>query len=773
MKSERTIEWQFGGWSGLPLWLDWSLWALLVVGGIALLAWLYRDTLAALTWRQRAVFAFLRSGFLVCLLLCLAGPTRVIRVYDTDQDARPLAVIVDRSDSMSISDLQGTTRLARALRVWKKVESDALHTFPGLSFFRFSSSFHSAPDLESAATAPESGTGETRLFASLGQALKNAPAGGYSGIATLTDGLDTTEATEENLISQAVQSHTPLYFAVGQNQQVAPDSLLMRELAVPAQVLRRSRFNVTVLVEGYTRRERDVPVSLTADGQPATKASLHLHAGTNLIPWTVPVEAGETGLLHLAGQVGEGADAESIAATIPVVGQDKLSILFYQGTLDWSFRFITSALRRDPSFSVTGLLNPQLNMTQIVTTDGAPTLTEMPGDEDKLKPFQIVVLSNVVGDQLSKDQQSALIAYVRNGGGLLFLLSDTEMARTFSGTDLESVLPVIFEAEPKQVDHNDSLEQFQELMHSIGGVDPEREEAFADDALNQPPPVPLQNFALPAEHQASQISDLFGGTLHAVPQFVSYAHVHGIKAGGEVLAVHPQDKTDTGESRALLVTQRFGQGQVTTLLTDALWRWRMALPSTSHDPEIFWQQLFFALAPLPNGAAGMRFGEQPFHASLQENCSFRIDEVKGTVAPTISAISPSGVWQNVPTNADASPGSWSFQFKPSEAGKWRVHAQDDQGASMETLLRVANASHAAELSGLPSDVDGLRRLAEATGGSLLNDGVPENWSASHTADLTSLISKHSEALWNTWWVLLAGLGFYVTELVWRRFAKLL
>ena len=92
---------------------------------------------------------------------------------------------------------------------------------------------------------------------------------------------------------------------------------------------------------------------------------------------------------------------------------------------------------------------------------------------------------------------------------------------------------------------------------------------------------------------------------------------------------------------------------------------------------------------------------------------------------------------------------------------------------METWLRVSTGSHGQELSGLPPDTDGLRKLAMATGGNLLDDGVPDNWSASTTANLTTLISKRSEPLWDTWIVLLIGLGFYATELIWRRRLKLL
>ncbi len=776
MISNHTIEWQFGGWEAFPPWAGWGILLLLAMGGVALSAWFYRDTLRALTWRQSLIFATLRSGFYLSLLVCLAGPAQVERIYDQGQDSRPLAVVIDRSQSMSVADSRGLTRLADALRVWKDVEGNAVHAFSSFHYFRFDKTLQSAPDLENAIKGTDSDGNETHLYDSLNQVLKDAPPGGYGGIVSLTDGLDTTNVTSEELATRALQNHSPLYFCAGQTKQVPAESLLVREISVPGQVPRKTRFSTTILVEAHAIADHDVPLVLTEEGRTVAQTSIRLHQGPNLVPWTVPLEAGEPGLIHLACCLGEGAEQESTAATIPVVGEDKAHILFYQGSLDWSFRFINSALNRDPNFVITGLFNPGLNMAQIVAPAGQPSLSELPAAVDKLNPYQVVVLSNAFGDELTSEQQAALLGYVHRGGGLLFLISDTRMAQTFSGTDLESVLPVIFEAPPRPNDHDNSLQQFQEMMHSIGGSNPDQETTFTDEALNQPQPDPLQPFVLPADHTSSTATALFGGAdgsaaLPAMPQFISYAQVHGVKAGAEILAIHPQDKTAANAPRALIVTQRYGQGRVTAFLTDSLWRWRMSLPSTSHAPEIFWQQLFLSLVHRESGTQGLRFGAQPFSSSLGQACAFRLDNATG--APVISTIAPSGASQPVTVQAAAQPGSWSFKLNPNEAGKWRVRAQDDRGAMVETLLRVSHVSHAVELSGLPPDVEGLRRLAQSTGGSLLNDGAPDSWSVAAAPNLNSLVGKHSRPLWNNWWVLLLGLGLYVTELIGRRFAKLL
>ena len=729
----------------------------------------YRHTLRALTRRQRIIFVALRSGFFLCLLLCLAGPARVERVYDSSQDSRPLAILVDRSESMIQPDARGATRLSSAVRVWKKVEADAIHSFPGLRYFRFSESPEAATDLAGAVTGPESGT-NTHLYDSLSNLMKEAPSGGYGGIVCLTDGLDTTEATPEECISRSLQNHCPLYFCVGQGQSAPKETLLVRELDVPEQVLRQSQFTAQVVVEAHTRQARDVPVSLWMDDHSIADTRLHLHAGANLIPWTVPVDSAEPGLLHLECRLGEGAENETIAAAVRVVPQEKIHILFYQGSLDWSYRFINQAVENDSSFALTGLFNPDLSVTrEIASSSQDPNLTELPEKAEDLQPFQIVVLSNVFADQMSAAQQTALTDYVKGGGGVLFMVSDTKMAATFAGTTLESMMPVIFEAPTPEDQGARSEQAFQDQMNQ-SGVD-------YGDPQGVTEVDPLNYFAFPPNPKRSAVADLFGaasgGLIHNLPQFSTYARVHGIKAGGEVLAVHPVDKTDQNEPRALLVTQRFGQGQVTALLTDGLWRWKLSLPSEARDPEIFWQQLFRILARKESAHRNLRFGLQPFYVSLGQDSDFRLDGAQGSTAPTVTAISPDGVTQSIVAQLNPATDSWSFQVKPDKAGKWRIQAEDSLGAQMETWLRVSTVSHTDELSGLPPDRDGLRKLAVSTGGSLLDDGAPDNWSATGAPKLTTLVSKRSQPLWDKWFVLLIGLGFYITELIWRRFAKLL
>jgi len=750
----------------------WSVFAALAFGGVLLAIWMYRSTLQPLTPGYRIIFILLRCAFFLVLLLCLAGPTRVERTYDTGQDTRPLVVIVDHSASMTTPDSRGLSRLTAAIRTWKLAETAAAHTFPSTHYFSFSTALKPAASLDEAVNHDDPGNG-TALYGSLNQVLKSAPGGGYGGIVCLTDGLDTTNDTSDPLTALAVQNHTPLYFAAGENQQTSQDTLIVRDTAVPGQVLRKTEFTASATIEAHCSGERDVPVSLWQDNTQLAGTTLHLRSGSNFVPWSVPVQSDEPGMMHLSWRLGDPAQGENVAAAVRVVAQNQINVLFFQGTLDWGFRFITTALGRDSSFAVTGLFSPDLSLTQVVSANqNAPT--SLPDSIGPLLPYQIIVLANTSATQLSDAQQGALSDYVKRGGGLLFLLSDTTMAQTFSSTTLEAMLPVVFDPAPPADQPDESLAEFQARMQSVGGANQNDETGFAADAIGRTGLDPLKEFALPPGTPRQDIAKLFGHPPNAteaeVPKFANYAHVASTKAGAVVLAVHPDDKTGNNQPRPLLVTQRFGQGQVTALLTDALWRWKLSMPSASHASDAFWQQLFLALV---GPGSTMHFSAQPYFAALNEQTVFKVEGGPGMGAPTVTLVPPGAPGQPLTPQAGSQPGEWDFQVTPNQPGSYRVQVQDLGGSEIETLLRVSHASHSTELSGLPPDTEGLRKLAQATGGTLLNDGVPESWTGTPATPESALVSEHVQPLWNNWIMLAVALSLYVVELVWRRRVKLL
>ena len=191
--ASTSFAWRFGGpLSALPPTLAWIVLGLALVLGVFLVIRSYRRTLAALAPAPRRLLVALRLAVWLLILLALAGPTRIERTY-ARRESRPLAVLVDQSGSMTSPNNRRQRRLDDSLRRWRSLASAAENAHREVRTFAFADTpSPAALSAVDAPPAPSLPAGQTRLFSSLDQLLASAPAGGWGGIVTLTDGLDTT-----------------------------------------------------------------------------------------------------------------------------------------------------------------------------------------------------------------------------------------------------------------------------------------------------------------------------------------------------------------------------------------------------------------------------------------------------------------------------------------------------------------------------------------------------------------------------------------------------
>ena len=412
--SYRDWEWQFGGWlRSIPPLAAGSLLLALAAGGIFLVLFLYRHTLRELSPTRRRVLTGLRVLVLLAVLLCLANPVHVTPDARKPAHPRTLAVLVDRSASMDAVDNRAETRLANALRVWKRRAGDLPGQFERVEYYRFGTRLAKAPSLEAAAKPGEPADGETHLYDALRQVLDTSP----TEIVCLTDGLDTTGEEAAGIVAQAQQKGVPVDFVAGRNRLKPGDSLGIREIQIPSRVLRNTVFNVGSILEINSARAGEVSVELWSGQTRLTAATLKVRPGANVLPWSTPVRSGEPAAVPLEFRLGEGDRQEIAAGTTQVVGQTTVEVLYYQGALQWGYRFLLAALQSDPSFTLTSLLNPALRIRMTsARAGGPPALTDLPEDAEQLKRFQIVILAHVFADQLSPGQQDALVRYARGAG---------------------------------------------------------------------------------------------------------------------------------------------------------------------------------------------------------------------------------------------------------------------------------------------------------------------------------------------------------------------
>lgn len=764
----ESFSWRFGGpLAGLPPSLAWSILGAIGVAGAVWIIIGYRRTLVSLTPRRRLVLSALRLFVWLLLLVALAGPTRIQRTY-AQKETRPLAVLIDRSDSMTAADNRGARRADDALRRWRALSPAAVETFGATRTFAFADDFVSISSPEANARLKTTGT---RVFGALQRTLAEAPPGGWGGIVVLTDGLDTsgeeTGAALNDTVRTALAAATPVFPLPGRNRFAGGEFLALRDLSVPARVPPRSTFRLEITLDSFQSAPRTLPLRLKVGDTWHDPENLRLDTGRRALAWSIELPAGAPGVIPIELVAGNATDAPRAHAEVLVSKPDSTRILYYQGALDWGYRFLADILRRDPSFTLTTIFN--------LAPDGrrrAPsqveTLPDLPDTAAGYNAFDMVVLANAAAAQLSAAQQAALSTWVGTGGVLLFLAPDNDATRGFAGSELEKMLPVVFADAVPAAGEDPNVTDFRERMREVGGSRESMEVPFARDAARNTRAPALSAFAW-----EPNASELFGSDLAKTsPLFANYARVARAKPGAVVLARHPRDLAPaSGEHAILLAFQRYGRGQSAVLTSDALWRWKLNQPSSERGVEKFWQNLLAWLGR--ERPRSLRFDHAPLQVQKGQEILVRIAGATGPLTVTASpseALAKEGRLITLAPAGDEK-GVRLFRWTPAADGPWVLSARAGEGEPVRHWLNVTVLT-TGENSGLPTDEALLQTLAQRTGGTLLGDTPPPAWrgAAGQTA---ALLRETAEPLWHQGWILAAILTAYALELVLRRRWQLL
>jgi hypothetical protein len=748
-----TFEWQFGGFlRTLPVSAAWMLLAILGISGAVWIFYSYSKTLRALSPTRRNLLGALRLALLLVILVCLANPVKVDSPDHESAKPRELAVVVDRSASMEQADNRSETRLRNSLSHWKRHEEAAGEAFDSVKYYQFSTNLQKADSLAIAASAGEAGQ-ETHLYAALNELLETGPA----AVVCLTDGLDTADEKAENLVTKAQRQRIPLYFIAARNRSRPMDYLNIQTVKFPLEVLRQSKFTANLVVEVSTLKDGQLPVALWKNGEKLADHMLTIRAGWNVVPWSVEIPAGEAGALPLEFRVGTRPKELSASSTVQVVKKQTIDILHYQGAMQWGVTFFLSALHSDPSFKVTRILSPDLGLKTAIV--------DLPESVEELEKYQIVVLSNPDPKAIPDRALAALQEYARRGGGILFIASDGEVTGQFAGSPLEMFMPVSFE-DPKARPAEDlRLQKFQDDMRALGGSNGRQETLFASLAQKSqrkaPPLIPFQ-----FSKEAKRTMPLPNGEY--TPLFSDFAPIGAVKPGAQVVAVHPTETVSDGKTpRVLMAKQQFGKGFSAVLCTDMLWRWKLSLPSSSRAVETFWQQFMLTLAP--GAKDGLSLAKMSGPGGVNSPMVIRMDGAAAQAKLAVTVVGPDGRKQDLP--AIRNDDHWQVEFKPDVEGLWEVSTRSAEGNYARLVFPVSGKAITTEMLNLPSDVNGLRRIAQATGGALIESAPVFQKSAASVS--SSAASQVATPLWNSQWLIALLLTVYGVDLMTRRLFKLL
>ncbi|VTS01757.1 hypothetical protein [Tuwongella immobilis] len=664
-------------------------WLLAIVAIAAILVATYAGIVRRSGRRIGWMLLGLRSFGILLLLLALAKPTWTT----TREVVEPgrLAVIVDDSQSMSLTDTGTTSRFEQATTAAQSLQTLAEQKFGSKLMLDWYDIQGRKID---GALPTEAKAERTDLGRAVREVASKARSQPLAGIALISDGMDTVGRSDfQDLGNLPVPVYAMLF-------PLQTDSgtldLAMRKLPVPPRAL--------------VNNEIPIQVPLLKVGGSAVTATVSLHRGTEVVAtqevampagnadqlvtirWT-PTQPGTFRLTaRVAANQPEPVLTNNAEAVDVQVDGEPIRIVYLEGGLRWESRYLLDHLRNDPDIRLETLLrvvNPERAATKL-----PETLTP-----ERLAQTDIVILGDVEAKFLSDAEQSALLAWLDGKNHALLTLGGYRSfgAEGWATSKLAGVMPVnLPRSEPFQREGRFSL-------------------TLTDDGRRHPA------FALSDDRTADAETWTQQGELEGI------SLVGTAKPGATVLAVHPGLSVENAPA-VVAAWQPIGAGSKSVLFTgDTTWRWSRLPRLIGRNDTLysrFWSQMLRWMAgrdgddtrPLLRVATD-RVGYEPgkpVAVTVSRMPRSGNDLSDSQVAVEIR--SPDGKPMPLTVqNSSANPDEFTAQFTPTNGGRFQVGATLTAAgkllANADTEILVqSSALELADPRTNPANLEAIARL---------------------------------------------------------------
>ncbi len=746
-----------GGFLGALVWRPavgaWILTALLLAAGLAVRrVWrLLRPRLGAV---RAAALAALRCAVLAALVTVLLDPACERRVRRRDRSA--LIVVVDNSASMQVRDRtpDAGSRRERALALAAQIERAApadlvlrrYGTAPGLTPVAEWGALPQPPPDGDAAPAADRGGGLSALLLRLAgmPEVRNAAA-----VVLLTDGGD-------GPIDPARMPDAPLLvLGIGGDPEHWRD-VAMETVRHPDRVETGARFVIEAALRGRsggdpafaarlrtlhaTLERRDADAFTVVDEQPVQWSGPD--GGTATVRFETALDQpGQTLWRVRAEPLADEVSPLNNLREFPITAaRESLRVLYFSRRLGADFKFIRQELASDPAIAFHALVQTagdrflaQGDLLQAPEAAAPAGLPDLPA----LKRFNGLLLGSFPAAEWTAPEMEALRAYVKQGGGLLWIGGEDSFDAGYLASPLAALIPWRPDGAAGFLRETATV-----AAAAAGGA---RWAALFDIPSPDGAPPALQALHRPGP----------------------------LKAGAVALL---EARTAQGNAMPFLVEQPYGRGRVVTLTSNTTWRWALAGPPLDRLHRRLWRQAVRA-------AAGQAEEKGSLRVRLEQETPIPGTPLALTVE-VLDATPQSGVAARLegPEGVEVV----GLEREPSVSGRWRgtlvcrtggAHRLVVQalrnGQVVETFERdLAAAPEEREGARLEVDHAALQRLAARGGGlHVAEDGdaglewLAARWAPDTRAETRPLVS-------NGPWFLLALVALMTLEWVLRRKSNL-
>jgi uncharacterized membrane protein len=485
--------------------------------------------------------------------------------------------------------------------------------------------------------------------------LRGAP---VVGIVLLTDGAVNAGGPPQDMAEELRVKGRPVY-CIGLGDPRPPRDYEVLRLRAPRQV--RSNASVEIFanirVHGFEEpfdvvlRQGDDVLQALEGVVPEPGAAIHRvrlafrpeKKGTFTYTVEVPAHEGEV--------IRDNNRREFLVRVV----DDRLPVLYLEGSPREEYRFIRRALLRDKDFRIASIV--RLDGPKKFITQGAEPEDGLedgyPKSLEHLGRFQAVIFGDIDAEFLTPQQLKITEEFVRRRGGGFLMLGGVNSFNLghYHGTPVADMLPVVL-PDPsvayRQVEFHARLTKAGEA-HSILRQSP-------NEVLNR---------------------DVWS----KAPTLVGYNPIAKTKPLAQVLAV------DAKSGAPVLAIQDYGAGKTSAFVTGGSWHWRMGVPVENELHEKFWKQLIRWLAV--GSKAKLTVEPDKDLYSLEEPVTLRAVVLDREFQPVndaevdVQITDPFGEKLRDPDGLErpmrlawtlSDPGVYEAQYEPPDAGEYSVAA---------------------------------------------------------------------------------------------------
>ena len=558
---------------------------LIFVGLIAASIWAYRTTQGRTHRGFRGFLIFLRALALCGLAFCLLKP--FVTVYQTSPDDSYLAVLLDESKSMQVTDsVNQESRLSSVNNLLFDPEGGILNSL-NEKFKTRLFSFSDVPKRMTPVALTEANGETTNIPAALNDTLDNLQGVPLSGVVIFSDGADASGEDITKLAFRMRDRKIPVHTVgigspegIKDIEVVKVDAPRTAEEDFPVEIwatIRRKGYGpreVTLRLRDENRVVKTFNVNLNKE-RPTRRIRIKFiprNPGTQKYVVEIPAETDEA--------VPQNNTKKFLLKVAP---SKRVKILYVEGGLRPEIGLIRRTLEKDPNIQLT-----LRYFTSDTTIGGASDGTDhkfdlYPTSKEVLFDYDAIILGNIAASKFTRQQLENTVEFIRTrGGGFLMLggkhsLGNHNMEDSYINTPIAQVLPVELElgtppapsppirrfSTPPQRGRRSSIPKYALQLTAEGKADPLM--ALADE--------PRENVML----------------WEKLPTLAGYSRVQRAKAGATVLAVHPTDRNEFG-NRILIATHNYNAGRVMVFTPVSPWNWQMHLSHEDDSHERFWRQ---------------------------------------------------------------------------------------------------------------------------------------------------------------------------------------